>query len=164
MDHLIRQKTIHEKLTELAGNLWWSWQPDVTDIFREINPVRWSELGHNPIPMLREYGPDKLEQRAREEVLHSRIHGAYRRWLEYMGADDTWGDTHAGVLGHRLSGLVPAARTSERTLQDRQAVSMRRGTSWCQREPALPYLSRPVPKTGSTNARRRDSGSAAGAF
>lgn len=101
MDHLIRQKTIHEKLTELAGNLWWSWQPDVTDIFRELSPIRWSELGHNPIPMLREYGPEKLEQRAREEVLHSRIHGAYRRWLEYMGADDTWGDTHAGVLGHR---------------------------------------------------------------
>jgi starch phosphorylase len=101
MDHLIRQKTIHEKLTELAGNLWWSWQPDVTEIFREIDPVRWSELGHNPIPLLREYGPDKLEHQAREEVLHSRIHGAYRRWLEYMGADDTWGDTHAGVLGHR---------------------------------------------------------------
>jgi starch phosphorylase len=101
MDHLIRQKTIHEKLTELAGNLWWSWQPDVTDIFRDLNPERWSELGHNPIPLLREYGPDKLEQRARDEVLHSRIHGAYRRWLEYMADDETWGDTHAGVLGHR---------------------------------------------------------------
>jgi glycogen phosphorylase len=101
MDHLIRQKTIHEKLTELAGNLWWSWQPDVTEIFRDIDPGRWSDLSHNPIVLLREYGPDKLEARAREELLHSRIHGAYRRWLEYMGADDTWGDTHAGVLGHR---------------------------------------------------------------
>ena len=101
MDHLIRQKSIHEKLSELAGNLWWSWQPDVTEIFRDIDPVRWPELAHNPIPLLREYGPEKLEIRAREEVLHSRIHGAYRRWLEYMAADDTWGDTHAGVLGHR---------------------------------------------------------------
>jgi glycogen phosphorylase len=101
MDHLIRQKTIHEKLTELAGNLWWSWQPDVTEIFRDIDPVRWPDLSHNPIVLLQEYGPDKLEARAREELLHSRIHGAYRRWLEYMGADDTWGDTHAGVLGHR---------------------------------------------------------------
>jgi len=101
MDHLIRQKTIHEKLSELASNLWWSWQPDVTDIFRTINPAKWSEFGHNPIPLLREYSPEKLEVRARDEVLHSRIHGAYRRWLEYMAADDTWGDTHAGVLGHR---------------------------------------------------------------
>ncbi|MBX3443476.1 MAG: alpha-glucan family phosphorylase [Planctomyces sp.] len=101
MDYSIHQKTIHEKLTELAGNLWWSWQPDVTDIFREIDPVRWSDLSHNPIVLLREYGPDKLENRAREELLHSRIHGAYRRWLQYMRADDTWGDTHAGVLGHR---------------------------------------------------------------
>ena len=95
------QKSIHEKLSELAGNLWWSWQPDVTAIFREIDPLLWSDLSHNPLLLLRTYTPEKLEIRARDEVLHSRIHGAYRRWQEYMGSTDTWGDTHAGVLGHR---------------------------------------------------------------
>lgn len=89
MDHIIRRKSLHEKLTELAGNLWWSWQPDVVEIFREIDPVRFVELGHNPIVLLREYGPEKLEIRAREELLHSRIHGAYRRWMEYMQSDNT---------------------------------------------------------------------------
>jgi len=108
MDLLIRTKTIHEKLSELAGNLWWSWQPDVTEIFRDIDPQRWSDLSHNPIVLLREYGPDKLEIRAREQLLHSRVHGAYRRWVEYMGADDTWGDTHAGVLGHRPTAYFSA--------------------------------------------------------
>ncbi|MCA8999743.1 MAG: alpha-glucan family phosphorylase [Planctomycetaceae bacterium] len=95
------QKSIHEKLCELAGNMWWSWQPDVTGIFRAIDPRMWSSLAHNPILLLREYGPDKLEIRAREEVLHSRINAAYREWREYMEARDTWGGTHAGVLGFR---------------------------------------------------------------
>lgn len=95
------QKSIHDKLTELASNLWWSWQPDVTAIYREIDSALWSDLGHNPLLLLRTYTPEKLEARARDEVLHSRIHGAYRRWQEYMSSEATWGDTHAGVLGHR---------------------------------------------------------------
>ncbi len=76
---MTHELTIHQKLTELAGNLWWSWQPDVTSIFREIDSQRWTELSHNPILLLREYQPEKLEARAREAVLHARIHGAYRR-------------------------------------------------------------------------------------
>lgn len=95
------QKTIHEKLSEIAGNLWWSWQPDVTAIFRSIDPALWTELSHNPILLLRHYPPERLEQRARDQVLHSRINAAYRDWLDYMKSTDTWGDTRAGVLGFR---------------------------------------------------------------
>ncbi len=96
-----KQKSIHEKLTELSHNLWWSWQPEVSALFREIDPALWPQLTHNPIRLLRAYDPDKLEERARELVLHTRINAVYRRWQEYMKATDTWGDTHAGVLGHR---------------------------------------------------------------
>lgn len=102
------ERTIHQKLTELAGNLWWSWQPEVSAIFREIDSQRWTELSHNPIQLLREYHPEKLEARAREAVLHARIHGAYRRWQEYMASDHTWGDTHAAVLGHRPAAYFSA--------------------------------------------------------
>ncbi|WP_437185054.1 alpha-glucan family phosphorylase [Planctomicrobium sp. SH668] len=96
-----RSKTIHEKLTELSGNLWWSWQPEVSALFRTISPSIWREVSHNPILLLRHFTPEKLEARAREEVLHSRINAAYSDWQEYMSASDTWGDTHAGVLGFR---------------------------------------------------------------
>jgi len=105
---LSTQKTIHEKLSELARNLWWSWQPEVVSVFREIDPVSWSMLQHNPILLLKEYGPDELEIRAREEVLHARIHEAYRRWREYMTSDDTWASTHTGVLGHRPAAYFSA--------------------------------------------------------
>lgn len=101
-------KSIHDKLSELASNLWWSWQPEVTAIYREIDPARWSELAHNPVILLREYTPEKLEARARELVLHSRINGAYRRWQEYMQSTDTWGDVHAAVLGHRPAAYFSA--------------------------------------------------------
>ncbi len=98
---MAHEKTIHEKLQELAGNLWWSWQPEVTNIFREIDPVRWSEVVHNPVVLLKEYPPEVLEKRASDAVLHTRINWAYRRLHEYLSAVDTWGSTHAGVLGQR---------------------------------------------------------------
>ncbi|VAX36838.1 Glycogen phosphorylase [hydrothermal vent metagenome] len=91
--------SLHDKLTQLTSNLWWSWQPEVTGIFRAIDPDRWSELVHNPVLMLREYTSEKLEERARQLMLHSRVNRAYRDWQEYMVSDETWGSTHAGILG-----------------------------------------------------------------
>ncbi len=98
---MTKHLSVHEKLSQIASNYWWSWDPECTSIFRAVDPVRWSQLAHNPLLLLREYPPDKLEQRAREEVLHSRVNRAYRRWQEYMEASDSWGATHAGILGQR---------------------------------------------------------------
>ena len=95
-----QQLSFHEKLYALARNYWWCWQPEVVAIYRDIDPIRWRELDHNPILMLDEFTTDRLEQRGREAVLHSRVNYAYRRWQEYMASKQTWGDTHTGVLGH----------------------------------------------------------------
>lgn len=100
--------SVYEKLTELANNLWWCWQPEVTEIFRDIDSVRWTELNHNPILLLQEYGAEKIEERARISVLHSRINWAYRRFQEYLISKDTWGNTHAGLLGFRPAAYFSA--------------------------------------------------------
>src|SRR5271157_6438696 len=87
-----------ERLWSLARNLWWSWDHDTASIFRDIDPVRWRELNQNPVSLLSEFPLAKLESRAAELVLHSRINYAYRRLQEYLLADRTWGARHAGVL------------------------------------------------------------------
>src|SRR3984885_3015933 len=90
-----------ERLWSLARNLWWSWDHDTASIFRDIDPVRWRELNQNPVSLLAEFPLAKLESRAAELVLHSRINYAYRRLQEYLRADRTWGARHAGVLRPR---------------------------------------------------------------
>ena len=90
-----------ERLWALARNLWWSWDYDSASIFRDLDPVRWRELNQNPISLLAELPLAKLESRAAELVLHSRINYAYRRLQEYLRADRTWGTRHAGVLRPR---------------------------------------------------------------
>ncbi len=104
----IQNKTLFDKLTELGGNLWWSWQPEVTQVFRDLDPAQWTELGHNPIRLLDQMGADRVERRATEAGLHTRINWAYRRWHEYMEATDSWGATHAGVLGQRPTAYFSA--------------------------------------------------------
>jgi starch phosphorylase len=92
---------VQERLWALARNLWWSWDQDSASLFRDIDPQRWSQLNHSPVSLLNEYPLDKLEKRAAELVLHSRINYAYRRLREYQDAERTWGARHAGVLRPR---------------------------------------------------------------
>jgi starch phosphorylase len=90
-----------ERLWSLARNLWWSWDHDTASLFRDLDPVRWRQLNQNPVSLLAELPLAKLERRAAELVLHSRINYAYRRLREYLHADRTWGTRHAGVLRPR---------------------------------------------------------------
>ena len=90
-----------ERLWSLARNLQWSWDHDAASLFRDLDPVRWRERNHNPVAMLADIALPDIERRAGELVLHSRINYAYRRQLEYLTADRTWGAKHAGVLRPR---------------------------------------------------------------
>ena len=89
---------VQERLWALARNLWWSWDHYSISLFRDLDPLRWRQLNQNPVSLLAEYPLAKLEARAAELVLHSRINYAYRRLQEYLQADRTWGARHAGVL------------------------------------------------------------------
>jgi len=94
-------QTLYEKCVALARNLWWSWHPEVINLFRELDPIRWRRLDHNPIALLSEFTPERLEMRSGELVLYSRINHAYRRLKEYLAEAPIWGRTHAGVLGSK---------------------------------------------------------------
>ncbi len=91
----------HQRLRALAQNLWWSWDDETTSLFREIDPVLWREVDHNPVALLQQIPVDQLEERASQLVLHSRINYAYRRMQEYLTSAKTWGSRHAGVLWAR---------------------------------------------------------------
>src|SRR5882762_1018739 len=86
-----------ERLWALARNLWWSWDHDTVSLFRDLDPLRWRQLNQNPVSLLAELPLAKLERRAAELVLHSRINYAYRRMREYLEAPRTWGAGHARV-------------------------------------------------------------------
>ncbi|MDO4583227.1 MAG: alpha-glucan family phosphorylase [Planctomycetia bacterium] len=93
--------SLYDKCWELAQNLWWSWHPDVIAMFRDLNPERWRQLGHNPMALLKEFTPESFTQRVDEMVLGSRINFAYRRLKQYMESRPEWSSQNVGVLGSK---------------------------------------------------------------
>ena len=89
---------MQERLWSVAHNLHWCWDYDSIALFRDLDPTRWSQLNQNPIALLNEIPLEKLERRATELGLHSRINYVYRRMQEYLSEDRTWGSLNAGVL------------------------------------------------------------------
>ena len=92
---------VQKRLWALASNLRWCWDAETTEIFRDLDPVRWHDSGHNPITLLSEFtveNLDRLEDRVRQLSLQSRIDLAYRRLQDYLNPKTSWGDRHVGIL------------------------------------------------------------------
>lgn len=92
---------LHDRLRVLAQNLWWTWHPEVINLFTDLDPHLWREVEHNPIAFLNQITPEQVEERAAELVLHSRINHAFRRLNEYMENERTWGAIHCGNVNNR---------------------------------------------------------------
>ncbi len=98
---MVGQAQLVERLRELARNLWWTWQPSVINLFRDLDPVLWRTTDHNPVEFLREDLRGTTVRRASELALHSRVDNAFRRLHEYLKNDDSWGAVHANILRSR---------------------------------------------------------------
>ncbi|MDX2038066.1 MAG: alpha-glucan family phosphorylase [Isosphaeraceae bacterium] len=95
------QAKVVDKLRELARNLWWTWQPNVVALFRELNPTLWNAADHNPSAFLAQLPAPELENLANEWALHSRVDYAFRRLGDYLKNNDSWGSVYASALRSR---------------------------------------------------------------
>ena len=98
---MVGQTQLIDKLRELGRNLWWTWQPNVIALFRELDPALWRKVDHNPVEFLKRLPVEQLERRAAEMALDSRIDYAFRRLAEYLQDTDSWGSIHATILRAR---------------------------------------------------------------
>ena len=51
-------QALYDKCLALANNLWWSWHPEVVNLFRDLDPIKWRKVDHNPIVLLAEMTPE----------------------------------------------------------------------------------------------------------
>ncbi len=86
---------IVSELRELTRNLWWTWQPNVIALFRDLDPVLWRRVNHNPMEFLSAISREALESQAFDLASESRINYALHRLQEYLHREQSWGDSHA---------------------------------------------------------------------
>lgn len=90
--------SLREQLTQFALNLWWTWHPEVIEIFRDIDPLAWRATNHNPIALLQRLSDEALVERVELHALESRINYEYRRLQDYLTDERTWCRQHAARL------------------------------------------------------------------
>ena len=73
-----------EKLSELARNIWWSWNYEATELFRDLDPALWKEVGQNPVLLLERMSYAKLEALANDKVILRRMEDVYSKFRTYM--------------------------------------------------------------------------------
>src|SRR3982750_87945 len=106
---MVGQAQVVDRLRELARNLWWTWQPNVINLFRDLDPILWRTTDHNPMQFLKEISAEQLERRAAEMALHSRIDYASRRLNDYLKNTDSWGAVYPSPLRRRPGAYFFAA-------------------------------------------------------
>ncbi|QXD16448.1 alpha-glucan family phosphorylase [Rhodocaloribacter litoris] len=72
--------TTREKLTEIATNLWWSWNPEALDLFRRLNPGAFDASDHNPVAALRHADPAVLEDTDFQQAVDV-VYDTFARYL-----------------------------------------------------------------------------------
>ncbi|MCB9764836.1 MAG: alpha-glucan family phosphorylase [Alphaproteobacteria bacterium] len=77
-------------LADLAMNLWWSWDPQATALMGELEPELWQRSRHNPVAVLRDLGPRRLEALSTDADFLRRLNDTHARFAAYLRAEDTW--------------------------------------------------------------------------
>ena len=73
-----------EKLSEIARNIWWAWNFEATELFRDLDPELWKECGQNPVLLLERMSYEKLEALAKDKVILRRMNDVYTKFRDYM--------------------------------------------------------------------------------
>ena len=84
---LVVKSTLPEELKcldEIAHNLWWVWNFEARDLFRDLDPELYSALKHNPVLLLERLSFDRKEEIVKDKALMKRIQGVYKSFREYM--------------------------------------------------------------------------------
>ncbi|MCS6844969.1 MAG: alpha-glucan family phosphorylase [Caldilineales bacterium] len=93
-----------KRLTELANNLWWSWDHEAQTLFRDIDPDLWERVQHNPVKFNREVAQHKLDAAAADPAYLERFNAVMARFDAYMNPTETWFSRHFPELaGHVIA-------------------------------------------------------------
>ncbi|MGH9845677.1 MAG: alpha-glucan family phosphorylase, partial [Blastocatellia bacterium] len=79
-----------KRLTELAHNLWWSWQPDASWLFQHLDKTSWELTHHNPVKLLQQISPTKLDAAASDAAFLRHYDATMMAFDKCLSSKGTW--------------------------------------------------------------------------
>ena len=84
---LVVKSTLPEELKcldEIAHNLWWVWNFEARDLYRDLDPELYSKVKHNPVLLLERLSYERKEEIVKDKELMKRIKSVYKMFRDYM--------------------------------------------------------------------------------
>ncbi|HEY7348969.1 MAG TPA: alpha-glucan family phosphorylase [Ktedonobacterales bacterium] len=92
------------RLHELAYNLWWSWNAEAQRLYQTIDAEHWQRGAHNPVRLLREVAPERLQTLAEDHVFLKQYDQVMQAFDAYMKPEQTWfGQRHPDLLNQSIA-------------------------------------------------------------
>ena len=71
-------------LDEIAHNMWWVWNYEARDLFRDLDPELYHEVKHNPVMLLERLSFARKEEIVKDKALMKRVKMVYDLFRKYM--------------------------------------------------------------------------------
>ena len=76
-------------LGELVDNLRWSWHPPTQEVFAAVDPTLWEAVRRDPVRLLGEVPPERLQALATDQTFLNKIRSAHQDLQRYL-TEDRW--------------------------------------------------------------------------
>ena len=73
-----------QALEELSKNLWWVWNSEGKNLFRDLDHDLWREVGENPVMLLQRISSSRLNEVKKDENMMARIKKVHADFKAYM--------------------------------------------------------------------------------
>ena len=74
-------------LGEIAHNLWWVWNHEARDLFRELDVDIYHEVRHNPVMLLERLTHTRKDEILKDKALMKRVKDVYQKFRKYMDVE-----------------------------------------------------------------------------
>ncbi len=74
-------------LDEIAHNLWWVWNYEARDLFRDLDPELYHDVKHNPVLLLERLSFARKEEIVKDKALMKRIKSVYELFKAYINVE-----------------------------------------------------------------------------
>ncbi len=90
------------RLTELAYNFYWSWRPEIGELFRHIDPALWEATNHNPVRLLLDVPQWKLSRAAASNEFVEHYNHCLRLLDNYLHGESWYQQVHSAEQRGRI--------------------------------------------------------------
>ncbi|MCL2383830.1 MAG: alpha-glucan family phosphorylase [Oscillospiraceae bacterium] len=79
-----------ERLSDIANNLWWSWNTEFIRLFKKMDIDLWERCGKNPVKFLKLVEQEKIEAAAEDAEFLKEYKKQVDNFEGYMSSKNTW--------------------------------------------------------------------------